>query len=329
MYASLSLLKQCIAVCLFTAAILLSGCAINMQVPLKEPVTSAAKYDQSGTTAPVVLQFSDARSDENKAAVLVGRIPMRLTVDDKPFDPFSWLVTHTVKEMVSRGLPIQLGGDGKGPPAVNIRLFRIENHRVSGFSPFETYTSLSSDVITSSGTQRIVVFIKRGKVPVWSFNEVIDPTYNDAIDLVAKEFAAKLSRILFNAKLGDGQIDTLIEKTSGESINFRDVHELGFGNNPRAIPQLVKLTTQRDDEIFHAARSSLGVLRAHQHLELLKKQAEEPNIDWEDRAITLKAIGDLGTPEARAYLQQERSRLEKLADTPSVRIRALLALYLD
>jgi hypothetical protein len=311
-------------------SLLLPGCAVNMKIPVKDPVPSTAQYVKPAKIAPVTLFFSDARTPENKTQPVTGRIQMQLTSPDhKPFDPIPWLANNTVRELVARGLPVQLGNDAAGANTVVIKRISIENRRVSGFSPFETFTSLSADVVTSKGTQRIAAFIKRGKIPVWSFDEVIDSTYNDPLGLVAKEFAAKLNRIIFDAKLSDAQIDELIEKTSGSDVNYRDVHELGFGNNARAIPQLVKLSTSKDDEVMQAALSSLGVLHANQQFDLLAKEAENTKDDWEDRAIALKAIGDLGTPESRAYLEKERARLETFTDAESVRTKGLLGLYLD
>ena len=215
---------------------LASGCAINMKVPIRDPEPSSSQYVKPSQSAPVTLYFTDNRSADNKGALLTGRIPMQLTTGDKSFDAAPWLAEQTVKEMVARGLPVQLGNDAKGPDTVIIQRIHIENRRVSGFSPFETFTSASADIVTPAGTTRIATFIKRGKVPVWSFNEVIDPTYNDPLGLTAKEFAAKLGWILFAAELSDSQVDALIAKTSGSNINYRDVYELGFSNNPRAIP---------------------------------------------------------------------------------------------
>jgi hypothetical protein len=226
-------------------------------------------------------------------------------------------------------LPVQMAKDGSAPNTVVIKLIQIENRRVSGYSPFETFTSLKADVVTGKGTQRVAVFIKRGKVPVMSFDEVIGPTYNDPLDLTSKELAAKLNQILFNAMLSDQQVDALIAKTNARPVNYRDVHELGFGNNPRAIPQLVKLTQSKDDEVMEAAYSALGVLRASDQFDLLVKEAENTKDDWEDRATALKAIGDLGTPRSREYLEKERGRVAKLTDAESVRTNGLISLYLD
>jgi HEAT repeats len=310
---------------------LMSGCATNMKVPVRNPEPSTSQYVKPSPAAPVTLYFSDDRPEENKEALLTGRIPMQLTTPtgDKPFQAATWLAEQTVKEMVARGLPVQLGSDSNGPDTVVIKRIHIENRRVSGFSPFETFTSASADVVTPAGTTRIATFIKRGKVPVWSFNEVIDPTYSDPLGLTAKEFAAKLARILFDAQLTDSQVDALIAKTSGSNINYRDVYELGFSNNPRAIPQLLSLTANKDDEVHQAAFSSLGILRDTQNFDVMVTAAQNSNSDWEDRAAALKAIADLGTPESVDYLQKDRTRLQPLTDTESMRSKELIGLYLN
>jgi len=213
---------------------------------------------------------------------------------------------------------------------VVIRVLQIENRRDSAYSPFKTFTSFSADVTTGSGTQRIATFIMRRKVPVWSFNEVIDPTYNDPLHLLAKELAAKLGQLLFDARLSDEQVDQLIARTTGPAVNPLDVYDLGFSNNAHAVPQLVTLCSAGNEgDVVRAAMSSLGVLRAREHLDLLVKEAESTKNDWEDRAVALKAIGDLGTPQSRAYLEAVRSHLGPLTDAGAARTSALIGLYLD
>jgi hypothetical protein len=71
------------------------------------------------------------------------------TVDRQPFDAISWLADNTVKELIARGLPVQRAADAAGANTVIVKRISIENRRVSGFSPFETFTSLSADVVTS------------------------------------------------------------------------------------------------------------------------------------------------------------------------------------
>lgn len=309
---------------------LLSGCAVGMKVTVQEVTPSTAKYVMPAGAAPVSLYFSDERTAENKAAFINPFFGMSVTDSaEKPLEPVTWLSNNIVREMTARGLPVQRANSASGANTVVIKRMFIESRRVSAFSPFETFTSVSADVVTAAGTQRVAAFIKRGKVPVWSFNEIYDPNYNQPLALAAKEFSAKLARILFDAKLSDAQVDAAIAKTSGATLDYRDVHELGFSNSARAIPQLVKLSTHRDDEVLQGAISSLGMLRATAQFDLLKKQAENTKDDWEDRATALKAIGDLGSAEALAYLAAERTRLEKLTDAESVRTKGVIGLYLD
>jgi hypothetical protein len=311
-------------------SLVLSGCALNMKVPIKDPVPSIAAYVKVADSPPATLFFRDARSPESKKQPVTGTIPMHLTSpDNTPFEPVSWLAGNTVKELVARGLPARLVSDSSGAQTVVIRILQIENRRDSGFSPFKTFTSFSADVTTDKGMQRIATFIMRRKVPVWSFDEVIDPTYNEPLTVVAKELATKLNQMLFDAKLSDGQVDELIARTTGSAVNLSDVYELGFGNNARAIRQLVSLSTSTDGDVVRAAMSSLGVLRANQHLDLLVKEAESTENDWEDRAVALKAIGDLGTPQSRAYLEKVRGRLGTSTDAGAARTSALIGLYLD
>ncbi|MEC5385132.1 HEAT repeat domain-containing protein [Uliginosibacterium sp. H3] len=323
-------LKGGVLTSMLVSATLLSGCAVSMKVPVQDAVPSSAQYVKSATATPVALYFSDDRTPENKTAFINSFFGMSVTdKDDKPLDSFAWLANNVVAEMKARGLPVTRATSATGANTIVIKRLFIESRRVSGFSPFETFTSVSADVVTTAGTQRIAAFIKRGKVPVWSFTEIYDPNYNQPLSLAAKEFAAKLGRIMFDAKLSDAQVDAAIAKTSGDKIDFRDVHELGFSNNARAIPQLVKLVPHKDDEVSQGAVSALGMLRAAGQFPLLKEKAENTKDDWEDRATALKAIGDLGTPEALAYLKAELARVDKLTDADSVRTKGVLGLYLN
>ena len=292
-------------------------------MPVTAPVPSTAQYIKPADARPVALYFADARPADNKGSSFNNLFGMQMTSEGQPFDAISWMSAHIVKEMTARGLPVTLA-TAPGPDTVAITRVFVEARRVSGFSPYETFTNASADVVTAKGKQHIAAFVRRGKVPVWSFDEVVEPTFSAPLGLVAKEFSAKLGRILFDAKLSDAQVDALIAKTSVAVVDYRDVHELGFSNNTRAILQLVKLTASKVDEVTQAAYSALGVLRATEQFSLLTTQAENTKADWEDRATALKAIGDLGTPEARAYLDKTQSSIEKETSVEAMRTKTLI-----
>ena len=315
---------------LLAAALVLSGCALGMKVPVQEPTVSTSQYTKAPNAAPTALHFRDARDADNKAALsnsLFG-ITVVATGSEQPLDAHAYLSRNIVKEMVARGLPVS-ATTTPGANTVAFKRIYIEMRRASGFSPFETFTTVSADFTSPAGTQRVATFIKRGKVPVWTFNEIIDPTFNTPLSLATKEIAAKLGKVLYNARLSDAQVDALIAKTGGTAVKDLDIYELGFSNNPRAIPHLLKLAGKEGDENLLAALSALGTLRATEAQDLLTQHATNPKNDWEDRATALKALGDIGTPAALGVLKQEKARVDKLTDAESVRTKALLALYLN
>lgn len=172
--------------------------------------------------------------------------------------------------------------------------------------------------------------MKRGKVPVWSFDEVIEPTFNVPLGLMSKEVAAKINQGLFGASISDAQVDALVAKieAAGKAANFNDAYALGFGNNSRAIPALVKLADFGDDDVAHAAISSLGLLRANDQFAMLRQRFEAEETDWEDRAIALKALCDLDGIAAKDYVQKLQADFKDKTDRKSVLFAAVIALYL-
>jgi hypothetical protein len=310
----------------------MSGCAINMPVPVKDPAPSTVAYQKAGAVTPVSLSFKDDQTTEDKAKILSGLIPMKMLYKDKPFDAVPWISQQTVKELMARGLPVTLVDDGKSGTNVLIKRVHIENHRASGFSPFVTFTSLRADVMTAHGPQRITSYVKRGKVPVWSFDEVIDPTYNDPLSILTKEFAAKLNQQLFQQMISNDQVNDLVNKINrdgGKAADaYLDVYQLGFGNNPSAVPELVKLSSHANEYVRLAAISSLGILKANDQVGFLIKLHENTDLIWQDRAMALKAIGDMDTPESRAYLQKQKTLIGSRKDKEAVWTQEIIALYL-
>lgn len=332
MHAFTNVNKRILTTLILILPSLISGCAINMKVPIKDPSTSTISH-QVDAKSPVTLFFKDEQSSSDKAKLLGGTIPMQMVYDNKPFDAIPWIAQHTIKEMVARNLPVSLSGEPREGTGVLIKRLHIENHRTNGFSPFVTFTSLHAEVETPEGHRRITAYIKRGKVPVWSFNEVIDPTYNTPLALLTKELAAKLNQQLFNSTISDDQVRQLIQRvnqigSAGEGDAYLDVYQLGFGNNALAIPDLVKYCSHSNEYVRLAAISSLGILRAADQIDLLKKLHASKSGLWQDRAMALKALGDINTQETRAYLQEQWTILQNRTDKEANWTKEILALYL-
>lgn len=312
---------------------LLSGCAVNMKVAIHDPLPSKVSYDKTKPAAPVALNFKDEQSQDDKTKFFTGPFPMNVTYDDKPFDATPWVATHTVKEMAARGLPVTMG-NGSGT-TVAVKRVHLQAHRASGFAPFVTFTSLRADVDTANGPQRVTAYVKRGKVPVWSFDEVIEPTFNEPLALLTKELAAKLNQQLFGQVVGDEQVKSLIAKVEKEAAtnndSYLDVYQLGYSNNPLAVSALVKLTSHTNEYVRLAAISSLGILKANDQFTFLTGLYENSTGLWQDRAMALKAIGDLGSAQSRAYMQKEKDKAgaEKPTTKEQIWNKQIIDLYID
>ena len=307
----------------------LAACAPS-SYRVKEPTASALKYEISGTpVASTRLAFVDERRTDERT-FSSGTLPAPLTLASGPVDAMQFLSKNVGTELNSRGLKLSTIVGSSGQPLVHVRSFRMLNYRSNGFSPFFTSTYLSADVETPQGPRRIAAFVRRGKVPVWTFTEVIDPTFNQPLSLAVKEFSTKLASALYAYKASDATVKQLVAKANGSptSDTFLDVYALGFTNNPSAIEPLVALTKSGDEYVRLAAISSLGNLRATSQFGLLKTMYHDAAVSRQDRDMALKAIADLGTPESDAFIRGEVKELGTRSDAESQWTSRILALYL-
>jgi hypothetical protein len=319
---------------LATAAVVLAATALGACAPAQyiatAPSPSGLKYEIAGAVAPTTLSVTDARRADDKLFSF-GILPAELKIGAAPIDPIPFLAEHVSNELASRGVPASARAGDDGTAKVQVKAFRIQNHRVSAYSPFVTLTYLSADVDTAAGPKRLGVFVKRGKVPVWSFSEVLDPTFNQPLSIAVKELASKIANATYGFTASDAKTDELIAKLSGPraELSFLDVYALGFTNNRRALPKLVELTKDADEYVRLAAISSLGTMGAVEQYGLLKSIYESKDAIWQDRAMAMKSIGDLNTADGRAFMDAEMRRLGTApADNDTRWTTQLLALFL-
>ncbi|QWP77420.1 HEAT repeat domain-containing protein [Lysobacter sp. K5869] len=305
----------------------LAACAPKSYV-VKSPVPSQVRYAAAPAQAErIALQDNRAAAER---AFLTGTLASTLMVESAPLDPAAFLAKNLQAELNARGIPAQVGaGEASAFPRIDLKTFRIQNHRQNAYSPYVTFTYLSADVETAAGKQRVGVFVKRGKVPVWSFDEIIEPTLNQPLSLAVKELAAKVANQLYGARADDAAVAALTAKIAQRSDDsYLDVYALGFANNPKAIDTLVGLTRDEDEYVRIAAISSLGNLRAQGQFDLLKSIYSDAKI-WQDRAMAIKAIGDLDTPQSKAFLTEQMAhwKSQPAGKEPSWTMQ-VIALYL-
>lgn len=284
----------------------LQGCApANYNV--KHPVPSDAVYSSS---SKLELSINDQRPDSEKV-FSYGILKANLLINKKPLEPIEYIKEHTNAELKARGIDV----NSKDMAEKNLAITKtyIKNHRTNGYAPFVTFSMLSATLKTPTETEKIGIFIKRGKVPVWSFDEVIEPAFNEPLSLLVKELAAKINSLTVNQSISDEKVKELIKNASVKPVQpntYLKVYELGFGNNKNAIKSLVEFTKHEDEYIRIAAISSLGILKADSELPYLKSLYSSQKL-WQDRAMALKAICDIGTPEALGFAASVKKEFEK------------------
>ena len=319
--------KKTIAMLLMSATgFALQGCAPSSYI-VKEPTPSNISYVQGNVGESNTASINDSRNETAKT-FSYGVLKADLMLNGAKLDPIKFLKENTAKELSARGIDFNL--NDSSDVNIDIKKLEMRNHRTNAYTPFITLTMLSADVKTDAGNERIGVFVKRGKVPVWSFDEIIEPTLNEPLALLVKEFSAKLNSKLYGAKMSDNDLIALVEKISSgkpTKYTYLDVYQLGFSNNDNAIPHLLELSKSDDEYIRLAAISSLGTIGAKQHLDYLKELSTSAET-WTDRAMSLKAIGDLGTDEAIAFLEKAKVELQNEKERERVWSNEIIDLYL-
>lgn len=310
------------------AVLLILGCAPSTY-KVTGPTPSQYAFEQVADAADLSLTINDARKEEEKTFSL-GILKAGLLLDNKPLDPIAYLKEQTVKELNARG--VSTDAKDSGGLEVNINKMMMRNHRANGYAPFVTFTMLSADVMTPTGAQRIGVYIKRGKVPVWSFDEIIEPTFNEPLSLVVKEFSAKINALTANQSISNEQVNKLvadIKAAKDDGAIYRKVYQLGFGNNKSAIVPLVEFSKSTDEYVRIAAISSLGILKAEDQLEHLKSISKNAKL-WQDRGMALKAICDIGNEAALDFARKTQAEYQamKKKDKEAEWTLEILGLYL-
>lgn len=306
------------------AALFMQACA-PMTYNIKQPEPSKIAYKAVEDKGKVKLVINDARPGHEKI-FSHGVLNAELLMDNTPVEPIAFLKKSTQAELFARNMQIELAEQGL---AIDIKKFTVKNHRTNAYTPFITMTMLSADVNTDEGKKRIGIFIKRGKTPIWSFQEIVEPTLNQPLGLVVKEFVAKLNKLLLNQSASDLKVKELVAKLSESNVNdgtYLDVYQLGFTNNELAIEPLKEFAKHDDEYVRLAAISGLGTLQAESAVPLLKDIYSNAKT-WQDRAMVLKSLGDIGTEEARAFIKQVESELHQKDNKERVWSSEIINLY--
>lgn len=290
---------------------LLAGCAPSSYA-IDPPEPSTYVFTPDGDADDYRLHFVDAR-DDTYTPFGSGALPLNLTFEGGELQPIAFVEKYTLDELTARGIPVDAATQGGAEIQVN--KMNMRNHRSNAFGPFTTTTLLSADIVTAAGEQRVGAFVVRGKVPVWSFDEVIEPTLNQPLELVVQDLAAKINMHLYGHAAPDADVEQLvaaIRDAPDRDLAYLDVYQLGFSNNPQAVAPLVEFVDSEHEYIRLAAISSLGSINAHGHVDLLIDVflGKHGSGHWQDRAMAVKSLCDIAVAGDEAAMTFVRNRAE-------------------
>lgn len=319
-------IRQTAAAVALLATLALTACA-PPNYNVRAPTPSGLKYVVGGDAQERNFAVLDERRADGRI-FSSGVLPAELKLDGTPIDPVPFFTAQLQAELASRGLPAKLTGSSS--PAIHLRDYRMENMRTNAYTPFISLTYISADVDTADGTKRIGTFVTRGKTPVWSFEEIIEPTFNQPLALGIQEFASKFANAVYGYRASDETVRSLTAKVNGTRTadTFLDVYALGFTNNPAAVDTLIGLTKDSQEYVRQAAIASLGNLGADTQFGLLKTIYQDQSVAWQDRCIALKSIADLGSAESQAFIAAEAKALGSSSTKEQQVMSRILALYL-
>lgn len=284
----------------------LSFQACSVKVPIDVPTVSKTAYPKQEIEKQLSIQFESHLDNSHNVASGDKTEIFILEHNKEKIKANEFIETALKNELLARNLSLKLTNSSANKLTLND--FSIITHRVSGYSPLVSISTLKVNIKTESGIKTLASMVKRAKVPIWSMNEVNDPCYNEPITLLIKEIVAKINKNYFGYQFTNDYVETLQEKISkniNEKPTYLDVYELGFSNNLKSIEFLKELTTNPNEYIRLSAISSIGTIGDTNQFDFLVEVHKKSTM-WQDKAMALKSIGDLNTDKSNSYLKEEK-----------------------
>lgn len=288
-----------------------SGCSLTYTI--KDPVLSSIKYGKVDTKT-ITLTIVDNRTGIDSifvvgrlgvAAADLSKVPVNL---ENMEDPVGYFASHLEKEFISRKIPVKcsVGKIADEGMTLEINKYQIINRRATGFSPWEAMHIFYGTITTDGKKTPVRTYFYNGKMPVWSMNEIEEPCFNIPISIIIKDVASKINKAVFNYSAPNEEVDRITFEISAEfgkddNGPFWKVLELGYTNNQKAMEPLKNYAQQGFEFFKSCALSAIGTLGAEGQLEFLKQRYAAGGFN--DRYMAIKAIGDIGTPEALQFIQ--------------------------
>jgi hypothetical protein len=273
----------------------LTGCTIS--VPLAKPAPSPFQYAER-REAPIQVIVKDARTAAERP-LSRGRFSVALVGAG---EDLAFLRDALVAEMKARGINVVTeAAGGANVMAFEVNRFYFRNHRTSGFSPWVTFTNFRAQVAYQGRTETVTSYFHAGKVPMWSMDEVVEPTYNYPWRVVVREIVTKLNRLYFKIRPPESMVREHARLLEGDPP-LDAILDAAFLGSPEMLPRLEALaTTSTSGNVVVYALDAIGIIGDAKSFPFLRNfyaTARERG-----QLFSLKAIGDLGTPEALSFVR--------------------------
>lgn len=299
----------------------LQGCVASTTVRYG-PVEPGFTYGPAVHPEPRTFAVVDSRAGAEKG-MHTGSFQVDL---EGTTDEIAWLGENLERVFRGQGLDLRRVS-GNADLVLHVKRFRMRNRQAVLGGPYHTFTTFQGEILRGSEAHPITAYYKGGyEMSGGDYTPVNRNCYQLPLEAVALEIAAKINRAAIGRSATAEEVrrlETEIPLPYGilTEASFLTVLRLGLTNDRRVVPTLVTLTKREQGWLRAAAVSALGTVGATEQFELLRGIYEtDRNVA---QLAALKSIGDLGTPQARAYLETVRA-------SPGFRremIREIVALY--
>jgi len=319
-------------------AVLVSLCSVpnaKAEITFVIPPVRSGDYTLEGSIpAPVQIVVEDGRKEGARfadAKIGIGKLNLKLT--ESGTDPVTFLAESIASELTKHGIAASTKPSA-GAAVIKLRVeqFYVDVRFASSFGPTTTLTRLRT-VVTYNGESQLVSgavvrsmvlksTARKNKKGSWTY------VFSDPVHMVIREAAAKLNRHYWSLSVPDSKTDQMIAAVP-ETLapgTVTKLVDLSSTNNQRATKYFVGRVTHPDQTHRRAALWALGLLGSNAEVPLLEKTAMES--DDGSLMMSLKSLGDIGTPEARAAMKKlEDAKRPTLSDRGIQWLDAVLSVY--
>jgi len=274
------------------------GCTLT--VPLVKPVPSQFQYVER-RDEPLQVVIKDSRpAAERKLSK--GRLSVEFVGAG---EDLSFVSDALVAEMKARGINAVVGNAADANAfLIDIDRLYFRNHRATGFSPWVTFTNFRAKATYQGCSETVTSYFYAAKIPMWSMSEVFEPAYNYPWSVVVREVVTKLNRLYFHTA---PPADVVRQKIGSieAAPSLEVIMDLGFLGSSEGLPTLEsQVKTSTSGNIVFYSLDAIGIIGDPKSFAFLRDYYATSRD--KGQMFCLKAIGDLGTPEALDFVRSRK-----------------------